>query len=431
MKCFDYDLYWVGYKDAAPASHVREKLLAGGKNARFLPGHDADSFFVELAQKLDCFPPPFVEDPFSHLESLFADLTEFKHALGESTIDVMAKPRSLIVRAKEIQEIPDDTQAGKAEQEAIPLYMAGQYEQAITLLESVSDLSEEGKDALIWAYNAHAGLLHREAEIKVGDEADRQFEAAFKKYELALAIEPDMNETLYNWGNTLVAMARTKSGDAADRLFKAASEKYKQALAIKPDMYEALNNWGSAFSAQARTKSGDAANRLFETAYQKYSQALAIKSDRHQVLVNWGIGLSVQAKTKSGDAANRLFESAAQKFEQAVVIKPDMHEALNGWGATLIMQAANKSGADQAELLVRAVEILERGEAVGSKTALYNLACAHAHLGGNVKVEHYLRSAKQHGTLLDRDHIESDADFDAVRDQVWFKELLDELAPAG
>ena len=97
---------------------------------------------------------------------------------------------------------------------------------------------------------------------------------------------------------------------------------------------------------------------------------------------------------------------------------------------TMIAQAAKKSGADQAELLGRAVEVLERGEAVGSKEVLYNLACAHVRLGDNGKVEHYLRASKRHKKLPDRAHIESDADFNSVRDEVWFKELLDELAPA-
>jgi len=89
--------------------------------------------------------------------------------------------------------------------------------------------------------------------------------------------------------------------------------------------------------------------------------------------------------------------------------------------------------ADEAalELLGRAVEILERGEAVGSMEVLYNLACTHVRLGDNAKAEHYLRAAKQHEKLPDRAHIESDADFDAVRDEEWFKALLDELAPAG
>ena len=60
---FDYGLFWVGYRDAEPAIHVRERLLAADKGAYFVRGFDADLFFVELAQRLECFPPAYVERP--------------------------------------------------------------------------------------------------------------------------------------------------------------------------------------------------------------------------------------------------------------------------------------------------------------------------------------------------------------------------------
>lgn len=61
---FDFNLYWVGYKDNAPAPHVRDKLLSDGKYAFYVSGFDADDFFVELARRLNCFPPGFISRPF-------------------------------------------------------------------------------------------------------------------------------------------------------------------------------------------------------------------------------------------------------------------------------------------------------------------------------------------------------------------------------
>lgn len=55
---FDYNLYWVGYKDSPTPDHVQKKLLQKGKNAYHISGHDADSFFIELTQELgNIFPP--------------------------------------------------------------------------------------------------------------------------------------------------------------------------------------------------------------------------------------------------------------------------------------------------------------------------------------------------------------------------------------
>lgn len=79
---FDYDLFWVGYEEEAPARHVREKLLQPGKDAYLVRGYDADRFFVELAQKLECFPPEFVQRPFSFLLNALSRLTEYRPPSG-------------------------------------------------------------------------------------------------------------------------------------------------------------------------------------------------------------------------------------------------------------------------------------------------------------------------------------------------------------
>ena len=98
---FDYGLFWVGYRDREPAKHVRERLLAANKGAYFVRGFDADSFFVELAQRLKCFPPAYVERPFSHLASTLDVLTVYTMPDGNSEVDVTAKARDLIAQARQ------------------------------------------------------------------------------------------------------------------------------------------------------------------------------------------------------------------------------------------------------------------------------------------------------------------------------------------
>ncbi|WP_053001258.1 SIR2 family protein [Kosmotoga pacifica] len=71
---FDYRLYWVGYRDKPAEEHIQEKLLQEGKYAYFVRGYDADGFFVSLARKLGCFPPEFLNRPFSFLKTLFNNL---------------------------------------------------------------------------------------------------------------------------------------------------------------------------------------------------------------------------------------------------------------------------------------------------------------------------------------------------------------------
>jgi hypothetical protein len=74
---------------------------------------------------------------------------------------------------------------------------------------------------------------------------------------------------LGNWGNALLAQAKTKQGEAADRLFEAACEKYAEALRLKPDMHEVLNNWGNALMAQSRSKPSAVLQQLRRAAREK------------------------------------------------------------------------------------------------------------------------------------------------------------------
>ena len=47
---------------------------------------------------------------------------------------------------------------------------------------------------------------------------------------------------LNNWGNVLAVQAKTKAGEEADRLFEEAGRKYAEALRLKPDYAPARNN---------------------------------------------------------------------------------------------------------------------------------------------------------------------------------------------
>jgi tetratricopeptide (TPR) repeat protein len=252
---FDYGLFWVGYKDAIPTSHVKSKLLDPKKNAEFISKHDADSFFVELAQKLGCFPPKFVADPFGHLEFLLKDLTEFEVAQGDAKFDVMESPRWQIDQAKSLYKSSASSDMSIPEIAAMPLFMAGHYEQVIALLRTVPKLSDQSRDSMSWSYTMLGIALSDQAGAKSGDEADKLWEAVGENYQQAIDIEPDRYEAPLNWGNALYSQALNKSGFEANELFEASSEKYQQALDIKPDFNLARRSWGGALLAQAKMKS--------------------------------------------------------------------------------------------------------------------------------------------------------------------------------
>src|SRR5262249_37461580 len=96
---FEFGLYWVGFRDEDPPTHVRDRLLSPNKSAYYVRGFDADGFFVELARRLNVFPPEFVHRPFSHLAEMLKPVMDFRLRERDQEIDVLAKPRGLIAEA--------------------------------------------------------------------------------------------------------------------------------------------------------------------------------------------------------------------------------------------------------------------------------------------------------------------------------------------
>ena len=352
---FDNNLYWIGYKDNEPAAHVRDKLLQNGKYAFHVNGFDADDFFVTLTTRLKCFPPSFLEKPFSHLDGLLDLLSPYKDPNQDKPRDVTKKPRELIRFAindyegpfrprKRRQPLDRPEKEPSLALQVQAAFMAQDYDKVIALLPQGKPVPEDLADNVAWSYVMQGNALADQAQTKTGAEADRLWTLAGEKYEAALKIKPDMHEALNNWGIALDDQARTKTGAEADRLWTLAGEKYEAALKIQPDHAEALHNWGSALDAQARTKTGAEADRLWTLAGEKYEAALKIQPDMHEALNNWGNALVAQARTKTGAEADRLWTLAGEKYEAALKIKPDMHEALNNWGNALVAQARTKTG---------------------------------------------------------------------------------------
>jgi len=430
---FDNGLYWVGYKDAEPAPHLRERLLLAGKDAFYVSGFDADSFLVSLAQQLEIFPPGFVARPFTHLLNMLDELTPFTLPGETSQEDATATTRRWIEGAIERYEEssaegapPSDLRASLLAS-ARSLLMAGDYQQVIRIHGQLArDVPPEDLDTFAWAHVLQGTESLVRARQARSSEADVLFQQACSSYEAALAIQPGMHDALSNWGVALADQAKTKSGAEADALFAQACAKYKAALAIKPDDHEALNNWGNALYWQARTKRGAEADALLEQARAKYEAVLVIKPDMPEALSNWAVALSEQAKTRRGAEADAIFEQAYAKFEAALAIKPDTWETLNSWAAALLEHGHQKTGDERRRLFAQARERLFKVEEIRPGAGAYNLACLAALEGNEAECRRWLNACAEHGTLPSRKHLTEDSDLESVRDKEWFQTLLPE-----
>lgn len=108
---FPNRLFWVGYRDEQPSAAVRAALIDSPKDANWIAGYDPDTFLLQLASKLDCFPPGFFARPFSHLLECFQTLAGFRLPGSDQDLDWAARARGWIEKAQELFEIPPGTPA--------------------------------------------------------------------------------------------------------------------------------------------------------------------------------------------------------------------------------------------------------------------------------------------------------------------------------
>jgi Tfp pilus assembly protein PilF len=356
---FDNGLFWIGYGDHEPASHVRERLLGQDKDAFFTKGFDADSFFVSLTRELQIFPPDVVARPFTYLRRALTQVTPFVDPGQTAEDDVMSIPRhwidsavdqferpawEIITRGK-MQGTGGQTAPALLTVAAKYLLMQGRYEQILTFREDYSEKpTADLRDVLSMAYVMRGNQLLDGAKAMTGETADIKFADARSMYESALDINPDRHEALHNWGNLLLDLAKRKKDQEAEDLFAEAETKYKRALEINPDLYDVLTNWGNLLLDRAKSSSDNRSEDLFSAAEKKYMAALSLKPGLPDVLLNWGNLLLDRAKTKTGAESEELFARAAGKYKAALMLKPNMPEALYQWGNVLLDRLKVSSG---------------------------------------------------------------------------------------
>jgi len=174
---------------------------------------------------------------------------------------------------------------------------------------------------------------------------------------------------------------------------------------------------GLALSALATIKSDDS---LFQKCFEQFRKTIAIQPNYYEAFTNWGNALSSLAKIKSDET---LFQQAFEKYNQAFALKPDSLGVLNNWGTSLLHAFSvtlNKTYLEKAQEVIEQRRKLKPNE-------LYNLACLHSLLNQKEKCKENLLHCKTAKTLPDKNHLTNDQDMENVRDEPWFKELIDSI----
>ena len=271
------------------------------------------------------------------------------------------------------------------------------------------------------AYYNWGVALSRLAQSKSGIEAEALYNESFKKYRQAIRIKADYHDAYNNWGVALSDLAQSKSGIEAEALYNESFKKYRQAIRIKLDYPDAYYNWGLALYNLAQTKSGNAAENLYKEACVKYEKATLYKLDYPKAYCNWGVALSDLAQSKSGIEVEALYNESFEKYRQAIQIKPDAPKAYYNWGNALYKLAQTRSGVAAEKLYDEAVEKYQ--QAINNGGDAYNLACLYAIRNKKEEALKYLERSLERDEIP-VDFVEKDTDWDGLRDDSDFKNLL-------
>ncbi len=170
-----HQLFWVDMSKQAP-EHLEKDILKSSLANYISCTEGADIFLIQLAQKLNCFPPTIFPDPYQHLlnelnEVASYPLSNYPLYKNESlennedllidkvnyyTQDILINTKS---RLEEAQQIDKDNEINILQE-----YMEGNYKKIIQVIESKSSLDNQQE---LWLARSYFGLaLQQQSSIQ-------------------------------------------------------------------------------------------------------------------------------------------------------------------------------------------------------------------------------------------------------------------------
>ena len=196
---------------------------------------------------------------------------------------------------------------------------------------------------------------------------------------------------------------------------------YKKAAELDPNDVEIYFNWGNVLCDLAEIRSDE---NLYKEAIEKFKKASELDPDDSDIYYNWGIALYDLAKIRSDED---LFLESIEKYEKATNIDPDYTAAYTNWGYSLIALAILK------DTLIKDKEQIEsrllKAEHLREGGGAYNLTVLHSFLGDLDTAFKWFEVMLDKRKDYTKQEIESDTDFDNIRHDPRYKELLDKYRP--
>lgn len=371
IKQFDGNFYWVAYKDFQPLPNVN-KLLTDSRNAYLVQDkdYDADTFLVELAKNLSCFPPDFIERPFTYLQTLLGTIKELPPPGNDFPF-------------------PD-----------IP----GQYiETAINSIErevSIAKVLKTYTDLLKGDYPKVTGIKKPSPELR-----------------------PLVAHALAKQGDFLLEDLKKDDPNFTNTLLKG-ENKYRASVQIKSDFAYGYFRWGCALT-RLGIALGAKGGKYLKRAEKKFQIAERHNPKLIDLNYYWGVNLRYQATNNNNSSL--LLRESEKKYRAAANQDPKDWSVFDSWGLNLIYQAKNKKGKAREATLKKSLKLLRKAEAIKPGTGSYNIARVYALLGKKTQAFKYLELAISLDHLPSLEYVKSDVYLANLQNHKNFKLFLRKL----
>ncbi len=288
----------------------------------------------------------------------------------------------------------------------------GRYEEALSAYQEAIRLKPDYEAAWLGKGNQLANLGRYEEALSAYDEAIRlkpdyeaawlgkgnqlanlgRYEEALSAYDEAIRLKPDYEAAWLNKGNQLANLGR----------YEEALSAYEEAIRLKPDYETAWFCKGSQLGNLER----------YEEAIAAYDEAIKLKADYIEAIFNKAMLLK---ELGHQDIANQQFHLIVETCQQ---YKNKDNQTIDFWN----VYAASLTCLGQYE---EVEQILQKALAINPNhpNTNYNLACYYAIQDNIPLAVEYLAKAIQLRPS-DREQAKKDSDFDKIRQDPRFIELI-------
>ncbi|MBW4691158.1 MAG: tetratricopeptide repeat protein [Lyngbya sp. HA4199-MV5] len=307
-----------------------------------------------------------------------------KQEIEEVTSETKKQLEGMVLEAKQVlKALKEQTAIAQVELNSLSTETKSKFDKAALDLQRVQERVTQLSQQLPTLFPA---------SIKEPVAADNlpRVQAITTELETLQAANPKLTLTpddYFNQGKALFYEARYKEALAA----------YDKALELDPDYYEVWNHRGVALGNL----------QLYTAAIAAFDKALELKPDYYEVWNNRGVALG----------SLQLYTAAIAAFDKALELKPEYQEAWSNRGIALefLQQYAAAIASHDKALVLK----------LGLDGASYSKACSCGSQGEVELAVKHLREAINLNADY-REKAKTDSDFDAIREDERFRQLLEE-----